>query len=278
MSGGVDSSVAAALLAEQGHDVIGLSMQLYDQRGGRAAFGTCCTLDDLHDARRVAAALGIPHYIVNFERQFDETVVANFVREYLAGPHAASLRALQQRPEVRRAARPRGRRSAPTRVATGHYARVGTSDAATGRWRLLPRRRPGEGPVLLPVLADPGAAGARAVPGRRPARRPTCASTREASACPWPTSPTARRSASSPTATTPRSSSAARPAPIRPGAVVDAAGRVLGRHDGMHHFTVGQRKGLGLSVAGAALRRRASTRRRATVVVGPRERRSSGRR
>jgi tRNA-uridine 2-sulfurtransferase len=61
MSGGVDSSVAAALLADQGHDVIGLSMQLYDQTDGERSFGSCCTLDDLHDARRVAAVLDIPH-------------------------------------------------------------------------------------------------------------------------------------------------------------------------------------------------------------------------
>ena len=81
MSGGVDSSVAAALLAEQGHDVIGLSMQLYDQtRGPDRSFGSCCSLDDLHDARRVAAAIDIPHYILNFERQFDEQVVSNFVQ------------------------------------------------------------------------------------------------------------------------------------------------------------------------------------------------------
>src|ERR1051326_8665640 len=78
MSGGVDSSVAAALLAEQGHDVIGLSMQLYDQSDGQTSFGSCCTLDDLYDARRVAAAINIPHYILNFERQFNDHVVSNF--------------------------------------------------------------------------------------------------------------------------------------------------------------------------------------------------------
>src|SRR5215218_1005736 len=85
MSGGVDSSVAAALLAEQGHDVIGLSMQLYDQTEGQTSFGSCCSIDDLHDARRVAAAIDIPHYILNFERQFNEHVMANFVREYTIG-------------------------------------------------------------------------------------------------------------------------------------------------------------------------------------------------
>src|SRR6185295_7720442 len=85
MSGGVDSSVAAALLAEQGHEVIGLSMQLYDQSDGQTSFGSCCSIDDLHDARRVASAINIPHYILNFERQFNEQVVSNFVREYTSG-------------------------------------------------------------------------------------------------------------------------------------------------------------------------------------------------
>jgi tRNA-specific 2-thiouridylase len=85
MSGGVDSSVAAALLVEAGYDVIGLSMQLYDQEHGDRRFGTCCTIDDLHDARRVAQVLQIPHYIVNLEQAFEDTVVANFVREYASG-------------------------------------------------------------------------------------------------------------------------------------------------------------------------------------------------
>src|SRR5215213_6075126 len=134
MSGGVDSSVAAALLAEQGHDVIGVSMQLYDNsqttESGQKAFGTCCTIDDLYDARRVAATIGIPHYIVNFESQFGEHVIANFVSEYVAGrtpipcSHCnsdlkfATLldRSMAYGAEV---------------VATGHYARIGI-DPETG--------------------------------------------------------------------------------------------------------------------------------------------------
>ena len=96
MSGGVDSSVAAALLAEQGHEVIGLSMQLYDQSEGQTSFGSCCSIDDLHDARRVAAAINIPHYIVNFERQFNEQVGL----------------------ELRRASTPPAGRRSPARTAT----------------------------------------------------------------------------------------------------------------------------------------------------------------
>ena len=85
MSGGVDSSTAAALLVERGHEVIGLSMQLYDQRESPEAFGSCCSIDDLHDARRVAHRLGIPHYLVQLERPFEQAVVRNFVSEYASG-------------------------------------------------------------------------------------------------------------------------------------------------------------------------------------------------
>src|SRR5580765_2640589 len=107
MSGGVDSSVAAALLVEQGHDVIGVSMQL----------------DDQHDARRVAAAIDIPHYILNFERQFDEQVVTNFVQEYASGrtplPCARCNSDLKFATLADRAAA-----FGADAVATGHYARV----------------------------------------------------------------------------------------------------------------------------------------------------------
>src|SRR5215218_10097442 len=127
MSGGVDSSVAAALLSEQGHDVVGLSMQLYDQSDDRQ-FGSCCTIDDLHDARRVAAAIGIPHYILNFEKQFQETVISNFVHEYAAG--RTPLPCAHCNSDLKFATLlDRARGLGAEHVATGHYARVEQNSA-----------------------------------------------------------------------------------------------------------------------------------------------------
>ena len=127
MSGGVDSSVAAALLAEQGHDVIGVSMQLYDQTQtnaeGARVFGTCCTIDDLHDARRVAHTIGIPHYIVNFESQFNDSVISNFVREYVSG--RTPIPCSHCNSELKFAELlDRARAFDAETLATGHYARI----------------------------------------------------------------------------------------------------------------------------------------------------------
>jgi tRNA-uridine 2-sulfurtransferase len=247
MSGGVDSSVAAALLAEQGHDVIGLSMQLYDaspvNAHGERAFGRCCTIDDLHDARRVANAIGVPHYILNFEDRFQETVVSNFVREYASGrtplpcAHCNSdlkFSTLLDRAEGLGAGR----------VATGHYARV--DRARDDRWRLRRSADPDKDQSYF-LFSLTQAQLARAVfpvggltkrEVREVARRLGLAVAEKPDSqeiCFVPDGDYAafveRRDASL----------------ARDGAIIDQQGRRIGSHGGVHRFTVGQRKGLGVA-------------------------------
>jgi len=243
MSGGVDSSVAAALLSEQGHDVIGLSMQLYDQ-SGQQSFGSCCTLDDLHDARRVASLLGFPHYILNFERQFAETVIANFVTEYASGrtpiPCAHCNSDLKFSTLLERA-----QGLGADCVATGHYARV--EQAPGGRW-LLRRSRDGEKDqsyFLFSLTQDQLAhavfpVGSLTKPTvRAEARRIGLTVADKADSqeiCFVPDGDYATFVGS-------------RAPSVRAGAVVDIQGQRLATHTGVHRFTVGQRKGLGVSAS-----------------------------
>ena len=244
MSGGVDSSVAAALLSEQGHDVIGLSMQLYDQRGDQA-FGSCCTLDDLHDARRVASALGFPHYILNFERQFQETVISNFVHEYTSG--RTPLPCAHCNSDLKFATLlDRARGLGADSVATGHYARVDRD--ARGRW-LLRRsadREKDQSYFLFSLTQDQLAAavfpvGALTKPEvREHARRLELT--------------VADKPDSQEICFVPDHDYAAfvakkSPDVERGGAIVAEDGAQLGTHGGIHRFTVGQRKGLGLSTS-----------------------------
>ena len=267
MSGGVDSSVAAAVLADEGHDVIGLSMQLYDASGteGRASFGSCCSLDDLQDARRVAAAIHIPHYVLNFERQFDEQVVSNFVSEYAAGrtplPCAHCNGDLKFATLVERA-----RGFGADAVATGHYARV-DHDAARGRHVLKRCVDSGKDQsyFLFSLTQDQLARAVFPVGGRpkhdvrdyaRRRRLPVAEKPDSQEICFIPDHDYA-------TFVAERAPEAA-----RGGAIVDAGGRVLGGHAGIHRFTIGQRKGLGLS-AGVPLYVLALRLADRQVVVGP---------
>src|SRR5450755_126056 len=144
MSGGVDSSTVAALLQEQGRPLIGLTMQLWNQRrlpelqGNGPAQHRCCSLDDVYDAKRVAQHLDFPHYVVNFEQQFEDRVVRPFVDQYLAGrtPIACTNcnTDVKFEPLLRMA-----RQIGAERLATGHYARIRRNDE-TGRWELLRAR------------------------------------------------------------------------------------------------------------------------------------------
>lgn len=265
MSGGVDSSVAAALLADAGHDVIGLSMQLYDQQQGEIRFGSCCTLDDLHDARRVAAQLGFPHYIMNFERQFDEQVIARFVRDYTSArtpiPCVQCNGDLKFTTLLERAYA----FGAPT-VATGHYARV--TPAADGGYELRRGLDPAKDQsYFLFTLTQAQLAQARFPLGelRKPDVR-AYAQRRRLAVADKPDSHEICFVPDGDYAAFVEQHASARPGP---GPIVDATGQRLGQHDGVHRYTVGQRKGLGLSTS-VPLYVTALDADTATVTVGPR--------
>src|SRR5439155_25598305 len=244
MSGGVDSSVAAALLAEQGHDVIGLSMQLYDNSDPKTSFGSCCSIEDLHDARRVAAAINIPHYIVNFERQFQETVVSNFVQEYTAG--RTPLPCAHCNSDLKFATlADRASAFGAEAVATGHYARV-ERDAATGRYLLKRGVDPTKDQAyfLFSLTQDQLAHAVFPVGDRAKDSVRDYARARKLPVADKPDSQKICFIPDNDYATFVASNT---PEAERDGLIVAEQGRVLGTHEGIHRFTVGQRKGLGLS-------------------------------
>ena len=133
MSGGVDSSVAAALLHRAGYEVVGVSLQLFDKTGQGSAEGRCCTLDDFQDARRVAFELGFPHYVVDHEAAFRETVIEPFIEGYLSGETPSPCIRCNQHLKFG-ALLDRAEAMGAAFVATGHYARIVHRD---GGWRLL---------------------------------------------------------------------------------------------------------------------------------------------
>jgi len=255
MSGGVDSSTVAALLARQGRAVVGLTMQLWNQRrlpglvpeGG--AVGRCCSLDDVYDARRVAEQIGIPYYVVNFERQFEASVVKPFVDEYLAGRtpipctlcnnHIKFDRFLEMADSV-------GART----IATGHYARIRRGEPG-GRYQLLrPADRSKDQTYFLFGLTQ-----AQLARTLFPLGDLTKSAVRELARSMGLA--VADKDDSQEICFVPNGDYAAfldaylketGAAPAETGGeIVSADGRTLGRHTGVHHFTVGQRRGLGVA-------------------------------
>ncbi|MBM3774051.1 MAG: tRNA 2-thiouridine(34) synthase MnmA [Acidobacteria bacterium] len=273
MSGGVDSSTAAGLLARGGRRVIGLTMQLWDQRrlpqlSRPAASGRCCSLDDVHDARRVAGQLGIPYYVVNFERQFEEQVVRPFVLEYLEGRTPIPCTLCNSFLKFEHFLDLAGSVGAG-QIATGHYARIRRD--ASGRLALLRAadRAKDQSYFLFGLtqeqlartlfpLGDLSKEEVRRLAGEMGLAVADKGESYEI--CFVPDGDYAAFLE----AYLEQEPVAALPAG---GEIVSSRGQKLGHHRGVHRFTVGQRRGLGIA-AGAPLYVIATDPRSARVTVG----------
>ena len=264
MSGGVDSSVAAGLLVEQGYDVVGITLQLYDHGSAVGKAGSCCAGADIHDARRVAEHLGIPHYVLDYESRFRAAVMDDFADSYLAGQTPIPCVRCNQTvkfADLLGTARDLGAAA----MATGHYVRrsQGPQGAELRRGAETGRDQSyflfattGE---QLDLLRFPlGEVTKDAV--RDHARRMGLVVSDK---------PDSQDICFVPQGRYAEIVAKMRPGAVQPGEIVDLAGNVLGRHEGIIHYTVGQRRGIG--IAGEeplfVVRLEPGTRR---VVVGPR--------
>ena len=265
MSGGVDSSVTAALLKAEGYDVVGVTLQLYDHGAATHRKGACCAGRDIHDARAVAARIGIPHYVLDYEDRFREAVIDRFAASYAAGetpvPCVECNRSIKFA-DLLVTARDLGAQA----LATGHY--VVNRRLADGS-RALCRAQDGDRDQSYFLFATTRAQleFLRFPLGEMPKQRVRELAREFGLAI-------ADKQDSQDICFVPTGSYAdvierLRPGAAAPGDIVDRSGKVLGRHDGIIHYTVGQRKGLGIAAREPlyVLRLEAATRR---VVVGPR--------
>ncbi len=266
MSGGVDSSVTAALLADAGYDVVGITLQLYDHGAATHRKGACCAGRDIHDARAVAERIGIPHYVLDYEDRFKEAVIDRFAQSYVLGETPVPCVECNQSIKFRDLLETARELGAGV-LATGHYI---ASRALPGGGRALYRAREAERDQSYFLFATTQA---QLDLLRFPLGERTKAETRDL----------ARRYGLAvadkqdsqdicfvPSGHYAQIIERLRPGASGPGDIVDLDGHVLGRHDGIIHFTVGQRRGLGIATGSPlyVVRLDANSRR---VVVGPRE-------
>jgi tRNA-specific 2-thiouridylase len=244
MSGGVDSSVTAALLKEAGYDVVGVTLQLYDHGAAVQKKGACCAGQDIHDARNVAERIGVPHYVLDYESRFRDAVIADFVESYARGetpiPCVQCNRTVKFRDLLAVA-----QDLNAAALATGHYARrvAGPEGAELHRaeddsrdqsYFLFATTRPQLDFLRFPLGGMPKAE------VRKHAERlnlPVAAKPDSQDICFVPDGNYAKLV------------ERLKPGAAEPGEIVDLAGKVLGRHEGTIHYTVGQRRGLALSEA-----------------------------
>lgn len=262
MSGGVDSAVAAARCVAAGYDVVGISLRL--ARGGS---GSCCSLDDFHDARAVADRLGFPHYVFDFTDAFERHVVAPFVADYLAGRTPNPCARCNQHVKFDLLWQ-RARELGAHKLATGHYARLGR-DPHHGHTVLRTAEDAGKDQTYFLFGLDAAALERTLFPVGELTKADV---RREAAALGLAV---ADKPESMEVCFVPAAGAAAfverrAGGAVRPGAVVDEDGRVVGRHDGVHRFTVGQRRGLGLGGGGRRyVKALDAERATVTVVDGP---------
>ena len=280
MSGGVDSSVAALLLAREGAEVIGLSMHLWDhdRDGTGAAEGRCCTLDDLATARRAAETIGIPHYVLNLEERFKDTVVRPFAESYLAGETPIPCTVCNT--EVKfKSLLARAEAMGCEAVATGHYARIETGPGP-GDVRLLKARDPARDQSYFLYDLTPSQLSRARFPLGDLTKPRVREIAREAGLPNWD-KPDSQELCFVPRGQSPadfiRREAGGLGVPLparagaRPGVVTDEAGAILATHEGTFPFTVGQRRGVGVA-AGEPLYVLKVLPEEARVVVGPAER------
>lgn len=267
MSGGVDSSVVAGLLKIAGYDVVGITLQLYDHGEAIARKGACCAGQDIHDARRVAASLNMPHYVLDFESRFKEAVIDDFVESYLQG--ATPIPCVTCNQTVKFAdLLARAKDLDASALATGHYIESRQRAGSTHRDLFTPADMARDQSYFLFATTQKQVDFLRFPLGLLP-KSETRAMAQELGLV------VADKPDSQDICFVPEGKYTTvilklRPDAAEPGDIVHLDGRVLGRHNGIIYYTIGQRKGLGVG-GGEALYVVKLDAARKIVIVGPRE-------